>query len=233
MLTIRRADQRGHMTNDWLDSYHSFSFGEYYDPDYMGVSVLRVINEDLIHADTGFPTHPHRDMEIVTYMLSGELAHRDSMGNGSTIGAGEVQRMSAGRGIRHSEFNPSRENEVHLLQIWLLPKEKGIEPGYEQKYFSDEGKQGRLRLLVSDDGREGSITAHTDASIYATLLEAGENLSHTFNEERMAYVHVVRGVVEINGQRLEGGDAATLIDEMHMTLAANENSEVLLFDLPK
>ena len=233
MLMIRRADQRGHMTSDWLDSYHSFSFGEYYDPDHMGVSVLRVINEDFIHPDTGFPTHPHRDMEIVTYMLSGELAHRDSMGNGSTITAGEVQRMSAGTGIRHSELNPSRDNEAHLLQIWLLPKETGIEPGYEQKYFSDEEKQGRLRLLVSEDGREGSITAHTDTLLYASLLEAGEKLSHTLSDERMAYVHVVRGVVDINGQRLEGGDAATLVDEKHVSLAADENTEVLLFDLPK
>lgn len=233
MLTIRRANERGHITKDWLDTYHSFSFGEYHDPEHMGVSVLRVINEDRIQPDTGFATHPHRNMEIVTYMLSGELAHEDSMGNGSTIGAGEVQRMSAGTGVRHSEFNPSKENETHLLQIWLLPKENGIEPGYEQKYFSDEEKQGRLRLLVSDDGREGSITAHTDTLLYGSLLEAGENLDHTINDERMAYVHVVEGAIEINGQQLESGDAATLIDEMHMTLAANERTEILVFDLPK
>ncbi len=233
MLTIRRADERGHATRDWLESYHSFSFGDYYDPDHMGVSVLRVINEDYIQPDSGFPTHPHRNMEIVTYMLSGELAHRDSMGNGSTIGAGEVQRMSAGTGVRHSEVNPSLEKQAHLLQIWLLPKEQGIEPGYEQKYFSAEEKQGRLRLLVSDDGREGAITAHTDTSLYAALLEPGENISQCLNGDRMAYVHVIRGIVNINGQQLEHGDAATLVDEMHLTLNANENSEILLFDLPK
>ncbi|EGH00103.1 Pirin [gamma proteobacterium IMCC2047] len=233
MLTIRRADERGHATRDWLESYHSFSFGDYYDPDHMGVSVLRVINEDYIQPDSGFPTHPHRNMEIVTYMLSGELAHRDSMGNGSTIGAGEVQRMSAGTGVRHSEVNPSLEKQAHLLQIWLLPKEQGIEPGYEQKYFSAEEKQGRLRLLVSEDGREGSITAHTDTSLYAALLEPGENISQCLNGDRMAYVHVIRGIVNINGQRLERGDAATLVDETHLTLNANENSEILLFDLPK
>lgn len=233
MLTIRRADERGHITKDWLDTYHSFSFGEYHDPEHMGVSVLRVINEDRIQPDTGFATHPHRNMEIVTYMLSGELAHEDSMGNGSTIGAGEVQRMSAGTGVRHSEFNPSKENETHLLQIWLLPKENGIEPGYEQKYFSDEEKQGRLRLLVSDDGRDGSITAHTDTLVYGSLLEAGDKLDHGVDDGRIAYVHVVKGAIEINGQQLVSGDAATLIDETHVTLAANEPTEILVFDMPK
>jgi hypothetical protein len=233
MLTIRRANERGHFTNDWLDSYHSFSFGDYFDPAHMGFSALRVINEDRILPEGGFATHPHRNMEIITYVMAGELAHKDSMGNGSIIGPGEVQRMSAGKGVRHSEFNPSGENETHLLQIWLQPKVKGIEPGYEQKAFADEEKQGQLKLLVSSDGRSGSVTVHSDASLYSARLAEQETVEYRLADDRIAYVYVAQGRVDLNGEQLEAGDAAGLVEAKSISLTGIDDAEILLFDLPE
>ena len=232
MIAIKRADERGHFQNDWLDSRHSFSFGEYHDPDNMGVSTLRVINDDWVSPSAGFPTHPHRDMEIVSYVLEGELAHKDSMGNGSVIRPGDVQRMSAGIGITHSEFNPSDANKANFLQIWLLPTERGIQPVYEQRHFAAEDKQGRLQLLVSPDGREGSISANSDALIYAALLDEGQSVAHDINPGRTAYVHVARGSVEINGQQLSAGDGATKAAGSNLQITGRDRGEILLFDLP-
>lgn len=232
MLQIRPSEERGHVVTDWLDSRHSFSFGEYHDPAHMGVSALRVINEDHIAPGRGFGTHPHRDMEIVTYLLSGELQHRDSMGNGSVIRPGDIQRMSAGRGVTHSEVNPSSSEEAHLLQIWFLPNQRGVEPGYAQRTLAQGEREGRLALLLSPDGREGSVAAHTDALMYATLLEPGQILSHEFDAQRLAYVQVARGVVEVDGARLQAGDAATVSEVPSFALEASEPAEVLLFDLP-
>jgi hypothetical protein len=231
MISIRRASERGHFNFGWLDTYHTFSFGEYYDPRHMGFRTLRVINEDFVAAGAGFPTHGHRDMEIVTYVLEGGLAHRDSMGNGSTIRPGDVQRMSAGTGVRHSEFNGSEEERVHLLQIWILPAETGIKPGYEEKKFEDEEKRNRLRVVASPDGREGSVTIHQDASVYAALLEDDAAVSHELRPGRHAWLQVARGAVELNGQRLEQGDGAAVSDEARITITGRGPSEVLLFDL--
>lgn len=231
MITLRRSHERGHANHGWLRSYHSFSFANYFDPRHMGFRSLRVINEDWIQAGTGFGTHPHRDMEIITYVLEGALAHRDSMGNASEIRPGEVQRMSAGTGVTHSEMNPSATEAVHLLQIWILPERTGIEPGYEQTYFPPEEKRGRLRLVASRDGRDGSVTIHQDAELYATLLEVGEEVRHPLRGGRHAWVQVARGTVTVNGHDLQAGDAAALSDETEVTLRAGDSAEVLLFDL--
>jgi redox-sensitive bicupin YhaK (pirin superfamily) len=232
MLTIRRADDRGHAQHGWLDSHHSFSFADYYDPGHMGFRNLRVINEDRVQPGQGFGTHPHRDMEIISYVLEGALEHRDSMKNGSVIRPDDVQRMSAGTGVTHSEFNASRSEVVHFLQIWLLPAKRGIEPGYEQKTFSREDKSGRLRLVASPDGRDGSVTVHTDAQLYAGLFAAGQSDRHELAPGRHAWAQVVRGRVKVNGQELTAGDGAAISEEKVVTVEGVEDAEVLVFDLP-
>ncbi|GFO69614.1 quercetin 2,3-dioxygenase [Geomonas limicola] len=231
MVRIRRAAERGHADHGWLNTYHTFSFANYYDPDHMGFRSLRVINEDRVQPGVGFPTHPHRDMEILSYVLEGELAHRDSMGNGSVIRPGEIQRMSAGTGITHSEFNPSGDNGLHFLQIWILPAAQGITPSYEQKAFSEAEKQGVLRLIASPDGREGSVGIHQDALLYTTLIEPGSELNHPLAQGRHAWVQVLGGEVQVNGQLLREGDGAALSGEDRVVLTGSRRGEVLLFDL--
>jgi redox-sensitive bicupin YhaK (pirin superfamily) len=231
MITIRRANERGHFNFGWLDTSHTFSFGDYYDPRQMGFRSLRVINEDRVHAGRGFPTHGHRDMEIITYVLEGALEHKDSIGTGSVIRPGEVQRMSAGTGVRHSEANSSETDSVHLLQIWIMPDREGIAPSYEQKMFSDKEKRGRWRLIASPTSEDNSVHVQQDARIFATLLDAGQEVSYQLQTERHAWVQVARGAVEIDGQRLEQGDGAAISKEDALTLAGKEDSEVLLFDL--
>jgi len=233
MQALRRAQDRGHARHGWLESWHSFSFADYFDPQHMGFSALRVINDDVIAPAQGFGTHGHRDMEIITYVLSGELAHRDSMGNGSTIRPGDVQRMSAGRGVQHSEFNASRTDPVHLLQIWIEPNVRGIEPGYEEKHFGTAEKRGRLRLIASPDAADGSVTIHQDARVYAGLFEAGERAALEIAAGRSAYVHVARGSVAVNGQRLAAGDALKLAQAASIEIAGGDAGEVLVFDLPQ
>lgn len=232
MITHRSANSRGHFRNEWLDSRHTFSFGEYYDPDHMGVSVLRVINDDRVIAGAGFPTHPHNNMEIVSYVLEGELAHKDSMGNGSVIRPGDVQRMSAGTGVTHSEFNPSDSQETNFLQIWFLPNRRGIQPGYEQKHFTPEDKSGQLKLLVSPDGEDGSVRASTEALMFGSLLDEGQSVKHVLADDRIAYVHLVKGKASINGQPLSAGDGAEIRKEASINLSAQQAAEILLFDLP-
>ncbi len=232
MISVRNSNERGHANHGWLDSFHSFSFADYHDPRHMGFSVLRVINEDRVAPGTGFPTHGHRDMEIVTYVLKGALDHKDSLGNGSTIRPGEVQRMSAGRGVRHSEFNPSDSEPVHLLQIWILPDRAGHAPGYEQKHFNPAELEGRLRLVASPNGHDGSVTIHQDARLYATRLDGAASVSHALAPGRRAYVQVARGAVTLNGVPLSAGDGAGIENESLVTLASGEDAEVLLFDLP-
>ena len=232
MIRLRKAKDRGHADHGWLDTWHTFSFADYYDPEQMGFRALRVINDDVVAPGRGFGTHPHRDMEIVTYVLEGALAHKDSMGNASTIVPGEVQRMSAGTGVLHSVFNHSKTDPVHLLQIWLLPERNGLAPSYEQTFFPDEGKRGRLRLIASADGREGSVTIHQDAALYAALLDGEERLIHPLAPGRRAYVHVARGEVTANGRALGPGDALKAVDEPAVTLERGRDAEVLLFDLP-
>ena len=231
MLTVRKSEDRGHADHGWLQSHHSFSFADYHDPAHMGWGNLRVINEDFVAPGTGFGTHGHRDMEIVTYVIAGLLAHKDSMGNGTDIPPGDVQRMSAGRGVRHSEFNHAPDQTTHLFQIWIEPRETGIEPGYEQKGFADAEKCGRLRLIASEDGAGGSVTIHADASLYVGLFDAGETAVLPLDPKRKAYVHVVRGTVDVNGRTLDTGDAALLSDETGVTLANGNAAEVLVFDL--
>lgn len=231
MLTLRKSEQRGHANHGWLDSYHTFSFADYYDPQEMGFGALRVINEDRVEPGKGFGTHGHRDMEIVTYILAGALEHKDSMGNGSVIRRGDAQRMSAGRGVRHSEFNPSSSEPVHLLQIWIEPNVTGIEPGYEEKHFDDAGKQGRLRLIASPDGRDGSVTLHQDAYVYATLLDNGDTVTHQLALGRQAYVHAALGTLKVNGMQLKAGDGMKISAESGITFSGADNAEVLLFDL--
>jgi quercetin 2,3-dioxygenase len=231
MISIRRAGERGHLNFGWLDTYHTFSFGEYYDPRFMGFRSLRVINEDRVGPGHGFPAHPHRDMEIISYVLEGGLAHRDSMGTGSVIRPGEVQRMSAGTGVTHSEYNHSKEEAVHFLQIWLLPRAAGIKPGYEQKAFAAEEKRGRLRVVASPDGRDDSLLINQDAVVYATLLGAGQEVKHALEAGRHAWVQVARGIVEVNGERLETSDGAALSGETEVRLVGVEPAEVLFFDL--
>lgn len=232
MITIRKSQERGHANQGWLDSYHSFSFAEYYDADHMSYSALRVINEDVVAGGTGFGMHPHRDMEIVTYILSGELRHQDSMGNGSVIGVGDVQRMTAGTGVKHSEFNAATDKPVHLLQIWISPSENGLQPSYEEKYFSPEQKNNRWCLVVSPDRGNGSVMIHQDASIYASLLDAGANLAMQSDCKRCGYLQVVKGDVVLNGVALSAGDAAKVVDESTLEILAVTDAELLWFDLP-
>lgn len=231
MIELRRAAERGHANHGWLESYHSFSFADYHDPRHMGFGSLRVINEDRIQPGTGFGTHSHRDMEIVSYVLEGALAHRDSMGNGSTIVPGDVQRMSAGTGVRHSEHNHEPSGVTHFLQIWIEPAVRGIAPGYEQKHFDAASKRGRLRLVASPDGREGSVTIHQDARMYAALLDGDERAVHALDGGRRAYVHVARGKLTVHGQELAAGDALKARDVAQIVLERGERAEVLLFDL--
>ena len=231
MLTVRKSEDRGHADHGWLQSHHSFSFADYYDPAYMGWGNLRVINDDLIAPGGGFGMHGHRDMEIVTYVTTGALAHKDSMGNGTAIPPGDVQRMSAGSGVRHSEFNDAPDQATHLFQIWIEPREKGITPGYEQKCFADAEKRGRLRLIASPDGAAGSVTIHADASLYAGLFDGGEAATLPLDPARKAYVHVARGTLAVNGQNLRKGDAALLANENNLTLSDGHDAEVLVFDL--
>jgi quercetin 2,3-dioxygenase len=233
MITIRKSSDRGYTDHTWLRSYHSFSFAEYHDPKEMGWGALRVINEDRVVPGAGFGAHNHRDMEIISYVLDGELQHKDSMGNGETIRPGDVQRMSAGTGVQHSEFNPSQDAPVHFLQIWIQPERAGIKPGYEQKFFADKEKRGKLRLIASPDGHEGSVTVHQDAWLYASLLGPAEKVTHQFAAERLGYLHLVKGVVRINGVELKTGDAAKIEAEPELVITADENSELLLFDLKK
>jgi len=232
MLEIRKAAERGHANHGWLDSWHSFSFADYHDPRHMGFGALRVINEDRIEPGAGFGTHGHRDMEIISYVLEGALAHKDSMGNGSTMVPGDVQRMSAGRGVMHSEFNHEKAGETHFLQIWIEPNRRGVDPGYEQKRFEPEAKRGRLRLVVSPNGREDSVRIHQDACIYATLLDGNERVVHALAPGRRAYLHVVRGSLRANGEVLAGGDALKVADVPEIVLEQGAQAEALLFDLP-
>lgn len=232
MLTLRLAGERGHYRIDWLNSYHTFSFGAYHDPAHMGVSNLRVINDDTVVPGGGFATHAHSDMEIVSYVLSGQLEHKDSMGNGSTIRPGDVQRMSAGTGVQHSEFNPSATESVHFLQIWLQPSKMGVEPGYEQKHFSEDQRRGKLCLLVSPDGREGSISTHQNALLYGSLLKAGEAVEYKLSDNRRAWVQVARGSITVNGVVLKEGDGAHIEKESVIRIEGKDNADALLFDLP-
>ncbi len=232
MISIRKAGERGHADHGWLDSHHTFSFADYYDPAHMGFRNLRVINDDRVAPGRGFGSHPHRDMEIVSYVLEGALAHKDSTGTGAVVRPGDVQRMSAGTGVVHSEFNASDREGVHFLQIWLLPGQRGIAPSYEQKTFTTEDKRGRLRLVASPDGKDGSVTVHTDASIFAGVFEAGESASLTIDAGRHAWVHVARGGVRVNGHDLSEGDGLAISDEAAVHVEGIGGGEVLVFDLP-
>jgi quercetin 2,3-dioxygenase len=231
MITLRPSNERGGGNYGWLNTRHTFSFDQYYDPDFLGFRSLRVINEDVVAPNGGFPTHPHRDMEIITYVLDGALEHRDSLGTGSVIRPGDGQRMSAGRGIRHSEANPSTTNPVHLLQIWITPDRSGYEPSYEQKAFPEEEKQGKLRLIASPDGADGSVTIHQDARLYVTLLSPGQEVTHQLDAGRYAWLQVAKGAVELNGKLLQQGDGAAVEDEEKLLIKATQDAEVLLFDL--
>jgi redox-sensitive bicupin YhaK (pirin superfamily) len=231
MITIRKAEERGHFDFGWLNTYHSFSFGDYYDPNHERFRTLRVINEDFVQPGHGFPTHGHRDMEIVTYILQGALEHRDSMGTGSIIRRGDAQRMSAGTGVRHSEANPSPDAPVHLLQIWIFPSEQNLQPEYEEKKFSDEEKRNRLRLIVSPDGSDGSVKIHQDAKIYASLLDDQQEVVHALKNGRHAWLQVAAGSVTLNDVVLKQGDGAAVSQEANLRITAQEPAEVLLFDL--
>ncbi len=230
---IRKANERGHANHGWLDSFHTFSFGDYYDPAQMGFSALRVINEDRVSAGQGFGTHGHRDMEIISYVVEGALEHKDSIGTGSVINAGDVQVMSAGSGIRHSEFNPSASTPVHFLQIWVLPNATNHTPRYDQKTFTADDKRGRARLVVSGNGRDGSLMIHQDVDIYAALLDAGASLHHELRQERRGWIQLVSGALDVNGTKLNSGDGLAISDETALTLRADkDDSEFLIFDLP-
>lgn len=231
MIKIRKAKDRGHFNFGWLDTYHTFSFGDYHDPSFMGFRSLRVINEDSVHAGRGFPTHSHRDMEIITYILEGALEHRDSMGNGSVIRPGDVQRMTAGTGVSHSEANASPEEPVHLLQIWIMPEQRGLKSSYEEKFFGDGMKQDSMRLIASADGRDGSVTVHQDVSVYAAVLDAGKEVKHQLAPNRHAWIQVARGAIVLNGENLDQGDGAAISAESALTIEAREPAEILLFDL--
>jgi redox-sensitive bicupin YhaK (pirin superfamily) len=233
MITVRPARARGHANHGWLDSFHTFSFGNFHDPEHMGFGPLRVINEDRVEPGAGFDTHGHRDMEIISLVLDGALEHKDSIGTGSVIRPGDVQRMSAGSGIRHSEFNHSRQEPVHFLQIWLLPGKQGLAPSYEQKTFADADKRGRLRLIASSDGRDGSVSVHQDAAIYASLLNKGEEIAHPLHAGRKAWLQVARGGIALNGKELRQGDGAAIENETALTLSGRtDGADILLFDLP-
>jgi hypothetical protein len=231
MLEIRKSNDRGLADHGWLRSFHSFSFADYHDPEHMGFGDLRVINEDRIQPGTGFGTHGHRDMEIISYVLEGALAHKDNMGNGSTIVPGDVQRMSAGRGVLHSEFNQAKDGVTHFLQIWIEPSARGIAPSYEQKHFDADSKRGKLKLVGSPDGREGSVTIHQDAFLYAGLLDGADRVTHALRPGRRAYVHVARGGLTANGQALDAGDALKVADAAEIVLENAKDAEVLVFDL--
>ena len=231
MITVRKSNERGHANHGWLDSNFSFSFAEYYDPAHMHFGALRVINDDRIAAGMGFGMHPHQDMEIITYILSGAIEHKDSMGNGSVIRPGNVQRMSAGTGVRHSEFNPSATEQTHLLQIWILPARKGDAPSYEEKEFSDADKRGQLRLVASPDGEHASVTIHQDVKLYAGLFDGSENAEMPIQMGRKLYVHLARGEAEINGLPLAAGDALMLTHENQLTIQHGKQAEVLVFDV--
>ena len=240
MITLRKSADRGHANHGWLDSHHTFSFGEYHDPRHMGVGNLRVINEDRIAPGSGFGTHGHRDMEIVSYVLEGELAHKDSMGNGTADGAhsgvirpGDVQRMSAGTGVMHSEYNHAPDQQTHFLQIWLLPRARGLKPGYEQKHFNPAERRGRLRTVVSPTGQDGALSINADAAIAVGLFDGDEALTQPLDTTRLAYVHVARGELTVNGQRLGAGDAALLDGEPQLQLSQDSGAEVLVFDLAR
>jgi quercetin 2,3-dioxygenase len=232
MLAIRRSAERGYADHGWLKSFHSFSFADYHDPRHMGFGPLRVINEDRVAPGMGFGTHGHRDMEIISYVLDGELAHKDSMGNGSVIRPGDVQRMSAGTGVRHSEFNHSSKQVTHFLQIWIEPAVQGVVPGYEEKRFEATDKRGRLRLVASPDGADGSVTIHQDARVYAGLFDGDERATLAIAAGRRAYVYVARGEIDVDGQRLAAGDAALITEAGRVELAGGSGAEVLAFDLP-
>ena len=231
MIQVRKAAERGHFDHGWLDTYHTFSFGDYYDPDHMGFRSLRVINDDRVQPGQGFGMHGHRDMEIVTYVLDGALEHKDSMGNGSILRAGELQRMTAGTGVRHSEFNPSDKEWVHLYQIWLLPQRKGLKPSYEELAVGEEEKRGRFRLVASPDGAAGSLTIHQDARLYLASLLPGEGVAHAIEPGRAAWLQVLRGSVNVLGNDLSAGDGVAVTDENAISVQAPIPSEVLLFDL--
>lgn len=231
MITVRPSAERGHANFGWLDSHHTFSFGNYYDPKHMGFRALRVINEDHVSAGRGFDTHSHKDMEIISYILSGSLAHRDSLGTSATVRAHEVQRISAGTGIAHSEFNPSQDESVHFLQIWILPETNGLTPSYEEKVFSPESKQGKWQRIASHTGQDGAVTINQDVELYATVLTAGESRSFELRSHRYAWLQVAQGKVSLNGMSLEAGDGATVSDETLLDLIAHSDAEVLLFDL--
>jgi quercetin 2,3-dioxygenase len=232
MITIRKSQERGHANHGWLDSYHSFSFAEYYDPAYMNYSVLRVINEDVIAGGKGFGEHAHRNMEIVTYILSGELQHRDSMGNSSVIGVGDVQRMTAGKGVRHSEFNPSADHPVHLLQIWITPAENSLPPSYEEKHFSAEQKENQWCLIVSPTGQDKSVTMHQDVYLYAATLNQDKVLELSIKQNRCAYLQIAKGSILLDGKALAAGDAAMVETIDQVKLTAQQDAELILFDLP-
>lgn len=231
MLAIRHGEERGQANLGWLDSRHTFSFGHYYDPQFMGFGPLRVINEDRVQHGRGFDTHGHKDMEIISYVLAGEMAHEDSMGNGSVIRRGDVQRMSAGTGVRHSEYNASKTDPLHFLQIWIIPERSGLEPGYEQKHFTDADKRGRLHLIGSRDGREGSVTIHQEVDLYAGVLANAEHVSYRFAEGRKGWVQIARGEVQLDGRSLSAGDGVAIDGPRAITLTARATSEVLVFDM--
>lgn len=231
MIVVRKAEDRGHANHGWLNSYHTFSFANYHDPKYMGFRALRVINEDRVSPTAGFGTHGHRDMEIVTYVLDGALEHKDNIGNGSIIQPGDVQRMSAGTGILHSEFNHSQTEPVHFLQIWLLPDTNGLKPSYEQRNFSPAKTPGKLQLVAARDGRENAVTIHQDVDLYAGVLKAGDRISHTLKPERHAWVQVARGAITLNGLPLDTSDGAAISEETDVVIEATEDVEILLFDL--
>jgi len=231
MISIRRSKERGHFDHGWLNTYHTFSFDQYYDPRYMGFRSLRVINEDFVAAGRGFPKHGHRDMEIITYILEGALKHEDSMGNGSVIRPGDVQRMSAGTGVRHSEQNASLAERVHLLQIWILPDTVELEPSYEQKAFSEDERRGQLRLIASEDGRDGSVTVHQDVSLFASILDADQEVVREMDPLRHAWLQVARGAITINGESALQGDGVVITGESDLRIKAQEPAEILLFDL--
>jgi redox-sensitive bicupin YhaK (pirin superfamily) len=231
MITVRKARDRGHADHGWLDSWHTFSFAEYYDPDHMGFGPLRVINDDTVAGGGGFPPHPHRDMEIISYVIEGALEHRDSMGNGSVIKPGDVQRMSAGTGVRHSEQNASKSEPVHFLQIWIIPEAAGLPAGYEQKYFGEEEKRGRLRLVASPDGADGSVRIRQDVRLFAAIVDEATNVKYSLAPGRKAWLHVVKGTAVLAGKPLEAGDGVAIEREEQVTLSSTDGGEVLLFDV--
>ena len=231
MLTIRQSNQRGHFNHGWLNTYHTFSFDQYYDPRYMGFRSLRVINEDFVAPGRGFPKHGHRDMEIITYILEGALKHEDSMGNGSVIQPGDVQRMTAGTGVRHSEFNASADEPVHLLQIWIIPNADNLQPSYEQKAFTVEDRQNQLRLIASSNGRGESVSVNQDVSLFASILNASEAVEYSIDSKRYGWLQVARGAVEVNGEQAKQGDGVVIVGESSLAIRALEPTELLLFDL--